>query len=160
MTSRDDCKPRADKSSPSDQDAETRTDITHDLPSSDCNAPNSPALQSKKPFQNLAQPHTTHHRWTINPLLITLTDLCNTSSSLMHLSCRSVSYRTSLPTVYQSSRFDLLLPQPQNRLHGRIHSQALICTTLDCLQRAQNHCCGGVRATVSSTNFGYESREM
>ena len=47
----------------------------------------------------------------------------------MHLSCRSFSYRTSL--------------------------EALICTTLDCLQRARSHCCGGVRATVSSTHCSH-----
>ena len=37
--------------------------------------------------------------------------------------------RTVQPTL-RVSRFDLLLPQSQNHLHGRTHSQALICTTL------------------------------
>ena len=73
-------------------------------------------------------------KFSINLSLMTLATLqvlC--PGVLLHPQCRSVSYRTSLATVFQSSGFDLLLPQSQDRLHGRIHLQALICTTLDCL---------------------------
>ena len=65
---------------------------------------------------------------------------------------RSVWFQISLATVFQSSQFDLVLPQSQSRLHGGIHSPALICATQDCLHQVQSHCCGGGHPTVSATH--------
>ena len=60
-----------------------------------------------------------------NSLLITLTVLCNTSSSLSKCSaasCRSgLVSNVSCNSFPKLSIFDILLPQSQNRLHGRIH---------------------------------------
>ena len=49
----------------------------------------------------------------------------------------------------------MLLLLSQNRLHGRIHSQALICTMQGCLHQVQSHCCEGVHPTISATHCSH-----
>ena len=88
--------------------------------------------------------------WSLWQICATLSILC--PDVVLRRSWRSVSFQISLSTFFQRSLFDLLLPQSQNRLHGRIHSQALICTSLNCLHQAQNHCCGSVHTKVSDTH--------